>query len=193
MRRRLISALPSSRCLPCIGVGGRAAMLPRPPALVAARALLSSRTSGAEPPLAESFPVSAATAVEAVRAPPEAASRFAIIALGGAQYKVAPDDLIVVEKLALPVGADLAARRVLLVGERSGTVIGSPLIEGAAVHATVEEQGYGPKVIIFKKRRRKGYRRWRGYRARLTMLRINSIELPEKLEKGLAAAAKAAG
>ena len=105
--RRLFSALTSSRRLPCMGVGGRAAMLPRPPALVAARALLSSRTSGAEPPLAESFPVSAATAVEAVRAPPEAASRFAIIALGGAQYQVAPDDLIVVEKLALPEGADL--------------------------------------------------------------------------------------
>lgn len=103
-------------------------------------------------------------------------SRFAVISMGGSQYKVAADDLIVVEKLALPVGAELAARRVLLVGEAGSTVIGSPLIEGAAVHATVEEQGYGDKLVIFKKRRRKGYRRWRGYRARLTMLRINSIE-----------------
>ena len=108
-------------------------------------------------------------------------SRFAVVAIGGSQYKVASDDRIVVDKLALPVGAELAARRVLLVGESDSTVIGSPLIEGAAVHATVEEQGYGDKVIVFKKRRRKGYRRWRGFRARLTLLRINRIECARTL------------
>lgn len=103
-------------------------------------------------------------------------SRFAIVELSGSQHKVTADDVICVEKLALPVGAELAARRVLLVGELGSTIIGSPLIKGACVHATVEEQGYGKKVIVFKKRRRKGYRRWNGYRSRLTMLRIRQIE-----------------
>ena len=53
------------------------------------------------------------------------------------------------------------------------------------MHATVEEQGYGQKVIVFKKRRRKGFRRWRGYRARLTLLRIGRIELPDRIESAL--------
>ena len=60
---------------------------------------------------------------------------------------------------------------------------GTPLIANACVRATVEEQGYGKKVIVFKKRRRKGYRRWRGYRARLTLLRISVIDLPDDLEQ----------
>ena len=126
----------------------------------------------------------------AVVAPPTTPpKRFAVIALSGTQYKVAPDDVICVEKLELPVGATLEAKRVLLVGEAEATVIGSPLIEDACVTATVEEQGYAKKVIVFKKKRRKGYRRWRGYRARLTMLRIKDILLPESLEQSLSGSA----
>jgi len=117
-------------------------------------------------------------------------SRFAVVMLGGSQYKVAADDLICVEKLPLPVGGALAARRVLLVGEAGATVIGSPLIEGACVHAVVEEQGYGEKVIVFKKKRRKGYRRWKGYRPRLSLLRIREISLPQPLEAALSAPAQ---
>jgi large subunit ribosomal protein L21 len=101
---------------------------------------------------------------------------------------VAPDDLICVAHINLPVGATLEAPRVLLVGEAGATVIGSPVIEGARVHATVEEQGKGEKVIIFKKRRRKGYRRWNGHRAKLTLLRIGAIELPDALETQLSSA-----
>ena len=128
-------------------------------------------------------PASAATPDSpALVSPAAAPTRFAIVHLSGKQYKVAPDDLICVEKLDMPVGTTLAAKRVLLVGELGSTVIGSPLINDAAVHATVEEQGYGKKVIVFKKKRRKGYRRWKGHRARLTLLRINSIELPPDLE-----------
>jgi large subunit ribosomal protein L21 len=119
-------------------------------------------------------------------APPPPPTRFAVVALSGTQYKVAPDDLICVEKLELPVGATMEARRVLLVGEAQATIIGSPLIENALVRATVEEQGYGKKVIVFKKRRRKGYRRWRGFRGRFTLLRINAIELPPALEASIA-------
>lgn len=209
-------------------------------------------------------------------------SRFAVIALGGTQYKVAPDDLICVEKIEAAVGSTIETKRVLLVGEADATVIGSPVIEDAVptrtlphatrtphapafpppyfprmhtgcfvaypgghtrlshraegrhplpallsrgradypewtiyachmctctqpcqhgplrtlgysshhaacllaplprvpqcVRLTVEEQGYGKKVIAFKKKKRKGYRRWKGYRARLTLLRISAIE-----------------
>ena len=112
-------------------------------------------------------------------------TRFAVVAMGGSQYKVATDDLICVEKLDLPVGASIAAKRVLLVGERGATIIGSPLVKDASVLMTVEEQGYAKKAIVFKKRRRKGYRRWKGYRARLTLLRVRAVELPESLEAQL--------
>ena len=144
--------------------------LSRAPALAAARFLrLSAAPASAAVPELPAQPV----------AEP---SRFAIVHLSGKQYKVAPDDLICVEKLDMPVGTTFAAKRVLLVGEAGATVIGSPLINDAAVHATVEEQGYGKKVIVFKKKRRKGYRRWKGHRARLTLLRINRIELPPDIE-----------
>ena len=61
---------------------------------------------------------------------------------------------------------------------QANTVIGSPLVKGACVHATVEEQGYGKKVIVFKKKKRKGYRRWKGYRARLSLLRMQVTDVP---------------
>ena len=65
---------------------------------------------------------------------------------------------------------------VLLVGSRDGTVIGKPLVAGAYVEFTVEEHPKADKLIIFKKKRRKGYQRWRGFRAHLTLLRIGTIE-----------------
>ena len=109
-------------------------------------------------------------------------TRFAIVQLSNSQYKVAPDDQICIEKIRVPVGASIAARRVLLVGDEGATVIGTPLIKDAAVHLAVEEQGFGKKVIVFKKKRRKGYRRWKGHRSRLTLLRVTSIELPPDIE-----------
>jgi large subunit ribosomal protein L21 len=105
------------------------------------------------------------------------------VQLGSSQYKVAQDDLICTEKIDLGVGQSLDAKRVLLVGDDGATLIGSPLIEGACVRMTVEEQGYGKKLVVFKKRRRKGYRRWRGFRSRLTLLRVGEIELPAALEE----------
>lgn len=110
------------------------------------------------------------------------ASRFAVVLVSGTQHKVAADDVICVEKMKLAVGTRLVLGRILLVGESGSTVIGAPLVNNATVVATVEEQGNGPKVIVFKKKRRKGYRRWRGYRARLTLLRVLSIELPADIE-----------
>ena len=92
-----------------------------------------------------------------------------------------------------PLGVDLSLHRLerldlaLLCLEGRDFLLerSSPLVRDAVVRATVEEQGYGKKVIVFKKKRRKGYRRWRGYRARLSLLRINSIELPPDLEAAM--------
>ena len=160
--------------------------------MLLARALGRARARSAcllrSPPHATAlFGVVASRASSSVAeiAPPPAkapATRFAVVALAGTQHKVTVDDLICVEKMEVPVGASVELRRVLLVGEQQATVIGSPLIADACVRATVEEQGYGKKVIVFKKRRRKGYRRWKGYRARLTLLRIGSIEVPDRIE-----------
>ena len=89
-------------------------------------------------------------------------TRFAVMELNGVQYKVGADDLICADRLPIEVTGKLKAERVLLVGERNATIIGSPLIGGASVTLTVEEQAQGDKQIVFKKRRRKNYRRWRG-------------------------------
>ena len=105
--------------------------------------------------------------------------------LGGTQYKVAADDVICVEKMPVSVGSVIHADRVLLVGSKEATIIGTPLIPEACVQATVEEQSLADKVIVFKKKRRKGYRRWKGHRSPLTILRINEIQLPAALSKAL--------
>ncbi len=100
---------------------------------------------------------------------------FAVIESGGKQYKVAKNDVITVEKLAAEVGADVALERVLLLGEDGATVIGTPTVEGASVTAQVLDQTRGKKIIVFKKKRRKNYRRTQGHRQDLTVLRITEI------------------
>ena len=109
-----------------------------------------------------------------------------MLELGGTQYKVAPDDAICVEKLPVAVGELVAYDRVLLVGSADATVIGSPYVRDAVVEVRVEEQALADKVIVFKKKRRKGYRRWKGHRAPLTVLRVASIGCPEldAIERG---------
>ena len=100
---------------------------------------------------------------------------YAIIRTGGKQYRVAPDDVIAVEKLAAEPGASVALNEVLLVGGEGEAKAGAPLIPGAVVNATVVEQKRGEKVLIFKKRRRHNYRRKNGHRQSLTVLRITDI------------------
>jgi large subunit ribosomal protein L21 len=101
---------------------------------------------------------------------------FAVIKTGGKQYKVAPDDKIVVEKLAGDPGATVELRDVLMIGETGKTpTVGAPRVAEAAVFAEVVEQTRGDKIIVFKKKRRKGYRRKAGHRQDLTVLRITEI------------------
>ena len=100
---------------------------------------------------------------------------FAVIKTGGKQYKVAKDDVIVVEKLPGESGSEIRLTEVLLVADDKGASLGTPLIDGAAVNATVVAQRRGDKVIVFKKKRRKGYRRTQGHRQDETVLRITDI------------------
>jgi large subunit ribosomal protein L21 len=100
---------------------------------------------------------------------------YAVIRTGGKQYKVAPNDVIVVEKLMADKGAMVQFDEVLMVGGEGNASIGAPLVAGAVVTARVLDQGKGDKVIIFKKRRRKNFRRKKGHRQPETTLRIAGI------------------
>ncbi|HEY1798078.1 MAG TPA: 50S ribosomal protein L21 [Stellaceae bacterium] len=100
---------------------------------------------------------------------------YAVIRTGGKQYKVAQDDLITVEKLAGDPGTTIELGEVLMVGEGADITTGAPLIAGASVSATLVEQRRGPKIIVFKKKRRQNYRRKNGHRQYETVLRITGI------------------
>jgi len=99
---------------------------------------------------------------------------FAVIKTGGRQYRVSPDDVLEIGKIAGDVGTIVQLGEVLLVGGDT-PVLGAPTVAGASVAAEVLDHKRGPKVISFKKRRRKNSRRKRGYRDEITVLRITEI------------------
>ncbi len=99
---------------------------------------------------------------------------YAVIKTGGKQYRVAADDVLTIEKLVGEPGDKIEFGEVLMVGGDS-VKIGAPLVSGALVKAEVVEQTRGPKVIAFKKRRRKNSRRKRGHRQDLTTVKITEI------------------
>jgi len=100
---------------------------------------------------------------------------FAVVKTGGKQYRVAKDDVIVVEKIAAEAGADIELDQILALNDGKDTVIGTPLVEGARVAATVLDQSRGAKIIVFKKRRRTNYKRKNGHRQEVTVLRVTEI------------------
>ncbi|HEX9646574.1 MAG TPA: 50S ribosomal protein L21 [Alphaproteobacteria bacterium] len=102
---------------------------------------------------------------------------YAVIRTGGKQYRVARNDVIAVEKLAGAAGGEVAFEDVLLVAGEGGVQAGAPTVAGARVTATVLEQALGEKIIVFKKKRRKNYRRTRGHRQAQTVVRIADITL----------------
>jgi large subunit ribosomal protein L21 len=99
----------------------------------------------------------------------------AVVKTGGKQYRVSPGDSIEVEKLPYEVGKQIELDQVLLVTNGDGAKIGQPLVEGAKVKATVTRQARGRKLIVFKYRSSKRYRRKRGHRQHYTRLRIDDI------------------
>ena len=99
---------------------------------------------------------------------------YAIIATGGKQYKVSEGDVIKVEKLDAEVGAKVTFDNVLLVG--GDTVkVGTPTVDGAKVEASVESEGKGKKVIVYKYKRKTGYHKKNGHRQLFTQVKIDSI------------------
>jgi large subunit ribosomal protein L21 len=101
---------------------------------------------------------------------------FAVIRTGGKQYKVAKDEVITVEKLAGEPGETIELDEVLMIGDGATVSAGAPLVAGASVSATLVEHRLGDKIIIFKKQKRKNYRRKRGHRQPQTVLRVTEIK-----------------
>ena len=100
---------------------------------------------------------------------------YAVIKTGGKQYRVAKDDVLTIERLEGEAGAELEFTEVLMIGGNGTPKIGTPTVPGAKVTAELVEQTRGPKLIAFKKRRRKNSRRKRGHRQDLTKVRITNI------------------
>jgi large subunit ribosomal protein L21 len=113
---------------------------------------------------------------------------FAIVKTGGKQYRVAPGDQIVVERLEGAVGSEISLDQVLAVSDGDSGVIGRPMLPDALVRARIVQQPRGTKVIVFKKKKRKNYRRKHGHRQELTVLRIEEIRRgavgQEEIEEG---------
>jgi large subunit ribosomal protein L21 len=118
---------------------------------------------------------------------------YAVIETGGKQYRVAPGDVIDVER-GPAVDDDGAVRfeRVLMVGGDGDISVGTPLVEGALVRASLVDEVRGPKIKVFKKKRRKGYRRTAGHRQDLLRVRIEAIAGEGGVEKATAEPRKAA-
>ncbi len=100
---------------------------------------------------------------------------YAVIATGGKQYKVQEGDVIYVEKLTGEVDSTVELTSVLAVGKEDGLVVGKPVVEGANVVAKVLGQGKAKKIIVFKYKRKKDYRRKQGHRQPYTKLQIEKI------------------
>ena len=108
---------------------------------------------------------------------------FAVVRTGGKQYKVAENDIITVERLTAKSGAKVTLDEVLMLGAGADITLGAPVVAGATVRAEILDQVRGDKILVFKKKRRKGYRRTRGHRQDLTVLRITAIEAPGAAKK----------
>ena len=109
---------------------------------------------------------------------------YALVKTGGKQYRVAKDDTILVERIAADEGTQVTLDDVVMLGDGDRVTIGTPTVAGAAVRATVMRQTRGPKIIIFRRKRRKNHRRTQGHRQDLTLLKITDIaEDAKKLSK----------
>jgi large subunit ribosomal protein L21 len=100
---------------------------------------------------------------------------YAVLKTGGKQYKVAQNDVIMVEKLTAEAGTSIEINEILMIDNDGISTVGAPLVEGARVAADVLEQKRAKKITVFKKKRRQNYRRTIGHRQQLTVLRITDI------------------
>lgn len=102
---------------------------------------------------------------------------YAIIETGGKQYRVQEGDTLYIEKLDVNAGDTYNFDKVLAVSNDNGLQFGSPVVSGAVVQASVVENGKGPKVVIFKYKRKKDYRKKQGHRQPFTKVKIEKINL----------------
>ena len=100
---------------------------------------------------------------------------YAIIRTGGKQYRVEPGDVIRVESLPGEVGSDIEIPEVLLTSTEGGLAVGAPLLADAKVSARIVAHGKSRKILVYKKKRRKNYRRRRGHRQSVTTVRVTEI------------------
>jgi large subunit ribosomal protein L21 len=101
---------------------------------------------------------------------------YAIIETGGRQERAVPGEILKVQRLDAEVGQTVRFDKVMLLNRDGDVALGRPYIDGAAVTATVTAQDRDPKILVFKKKRRKGYRRTKGHRQSYTALRVEAIE-----------------
>ena len=101
---------------------------------------------------------------------------YAVIVTGGKQYRVKQDEVIDIESLTGEVGEKIEFPKVLAIGEGKEIKIGSPTVEGAKVEGEIVDHFRGKKIVAFKMKRRKGYRRKVGHRQNLTKIKISSIQ-----------------
>ena len=101
---------------------------------------------------------------------------YAVIKTGGKQYRVSPGDVLQIEKLDGEPGAQLQFTEVLMTAHDGAVQVGTPTVAGARVVAEVLKQGRAKKILVFKKKRRKGYRRRQGHRQYLTTVKVTAIE-----------------
>lgn len=116
---------------------------------------------------------------------------YAVVKTGGKQYKVAKDDKIVVDRLEAEAGENLVLDQVLMVANGEQVDVGSPMVKDAVVGATVLRHTRGDKIMVFRRKRRKNFRRIRGHRQDLTLLQITDIAPDGKLKVAKPAAKKA--
>ena len=100
---------------------------------------------------------------------------YAVVKAGGRQIKVSPGDVVRIDKVNADIGSTIRFDQVLLIGGGLNVHVGEPAIRGAQLDAEVLEHGKAEKVVIFKKRRRKNFRRKRGFRAQFTLVRIGRL------------------
>ena len=100
---------------------------------------------------------------------------YAVVKTGGKQYRVSKDDVLKVERLAGAAGDVITLDDVLMLGDGKDVTVGAPSVAGAAVAAEILEQARDRKIIVFKKRRRKNYRRTKGHRQHYTLLKVTDI------------------
>ena len=105
---------------------------------------------------------------------------YAVVKTGGKQYRVAKNDTILVEKLDADEGQTVTLTDVMLLGDGAKVTVGTPVVADASVEARVLSQTRGPKIIIFRRKRRKNHRRTQGHRQDLTLLKITDINTTGK-------------